>query len=207
MRAGDRVEWTGGLYALQEGHGEQFYAGGRTALELLGFAHYAAAEARDVFLFGPAKTSLPPWFTSRDWNAQIVFTATSLFVLPPAHEHVSVTVRDYSVRIAPPELAALEMLFHVPQKVGFDEAEQIIAGLGTLRPFVAQKLLEGCGSIKAKRLFLYFARLAGHAWFSNLNVSRVNLGTGNRQIVKGGVLDKEYQITVPRRTENGEVLF
>ena len=207
MRVGDRVDWTGGLYALQESYGERFYAGGRTALELQGFAHYAAAEAREVFLFGPAKTNLPPWFTNRDWGARIVFTATSFLSLPMDNGLVSVTVRDYSIRIAPPEQAVLEMLFHVPQKMGFDEAEQIMTGLGTLRPSVVQILLEGCGSIKAKRLFLYFARITGHAWLSSLDVSRVDLGSGNRQIMKGGVLDKEYRITVPQRTENGEVQF
>jgi len=207
MRTGDRVDWTGALYALQEGQDEWVHVGGRTALEMQGFAHYAAAEARDVFLFAPPKSSLPPWFTRRDWGARIVFTATSLFSSSRTQELVSLVVRDYTVRVAPPEQAALEMLFHVPQLVGFDEASQIMAGLGTVRPTVAQKLLEQCGSIKAKRLFLYFAKSAGLAWLSSLDVSRVNLGSGNRQIIKGGSLDKEYRITVPQQPQGEAVLF
>jgi hypothetical protein len=206
LRAGDRVDWTGALHAVQESLGDQFYAGGRTALELQGFAHYISTGTREVFLFGPARSKLPPWLTTKDWGARIIFTATALFPHSSA-QLVSAPVRDYSIWVAPPELAALEMLLHVPRYVGFDEAGQIMAGLVALRPSMAQKYLEDCGNIKAKRLFLYFAQVAGHAWLSSLDLSQVVLGSGNRQIVKGGVLDKKYRITVPRQGEEGEVLF
>ncbi|MCF6258149.1 MAG: type IV toxin-antitoxin system AbiEi family antitoxin domain-containing protein [Gammaproteobacteria bacterium] len=52
--------------------------------------------------------------------------------------------------------------------------------------------------MKAKRLFLWFAERHGFAWFKRLEVEAVSLGSGKWAIVKGGALDKKYQITVLR---------
>ncbi|MBU4331192.1 MAG: type IV toxin-antitoxin system AbiEi family antitoxin domain-containing protein, partial [Acidobacteria bacterium] len=55
-----------------------------------------------------------------------------------------------------------------------------------------------CRSVKVKRLFLYLAEKAAHSWTGSLDVSRINLGKGDRLIAEKGVLDKKYRITVPR---------
>ncbi|MDQ7832766.1 MAG: type IV toxin-antitoxin system AbiEi family antitoxin domain-containing protein [Desulfovibrionaceae bacterium] len=196
-RAGDAVDWTGGVYALQEAKRPHIHVGGRTALEMQGYAHYGALGTREVFLHAPGASVLPTWFADHDWGAPIVFTASSQLQGLAWRELVSQPVRDYVVLLSPPEQAALEMLFHVPRRVGFDEAGQIMAGLGTMRPALAQTLLERCGSIRAKRLLLYFAEAFGLAWRADLDLSRIDLGRGNRQIVPGGVLDRQYRITVP----------
>src|SRR5579863_1280398 len=39
-RAGDRIEWTGGVYALQEQLRLPIHIGGKTALEMQGYAHF-----------------------------------------------------------------------------------------------------------------------------------------------------------------------
>jgi len=57
-------------------------------------------------------------------------------------------------------------------------------------------LLESCSSVKGKRLFLYYAREASHSWYPALDRSRINLGAGKRELVKGGKLDKEFLLTV-----------
>jgi len=62
-----------------------------------------------------------------------------------------------------------------------------------------QVLLQACTSIRTKRVFLLLARFFKHGWYSRLDISVIDLGRGKRQLVKGGVLDKEYQITVPVR--------
>jgi hypothetical protein len=36
-----------------------------------------------------------------------------------------------------------------------------------------------------------------HAWFKRLDQSSIDLGSGKREIVKGGILDKKYKIVVP----------
>ncbi|MEY9590868.1 hypothetical protein ABIA06_003159 [Bradyrhizobium yuanmingense] len=60
-----------------------------------------------------------------------------------------------------------------------------------------QKLLKDCASAKVKRLFFYFADRHNHAWLKRLNKEAVDLGHGKRMLVKGGVLDPTYHITVP----------
>mgnify|MGYP001584397915 FL=1 len=95
-----------------------------------------------------------------------------------------------------PERAALELVDLVPKEQSFSEARLLMEGLTTLRPELVQELLEACRSVKAKRLFLFLAEEANHAWFKELNTSKLDLGKGNRSIVKGGQLDQKYQITV-----------
>jgi len=91
-------------------------------------------------------------------------------------------------------LAVLEMLHHVPDKQGFDEAFQIMKTLTTLRSNLIQQLLENCRSIKIKRLFMYMAENRNHFWVSDL-------GSEKRVVIKKGYLDKKYLITVPRQSE------
>jgi hypothetical protein len=45
----------------------------------------------------------------------------------------------------------------VPQRETFHQADMLMQGLRTLSPRPVQKLLTNCGSVKAKRLFLWFA--------------------------------------------------
>jgi len=74
---------------------------------------------------------------------------------------------------------------------------QVMGNLATLRPEVVQPLLEACGSVKVKRLFLYLAERHGHDWFAKLDPGKVDLGKGKRMIVPKGRYDARYQITVP----------
>lgn len=55
-----------------------------------------------------------------------------------------------------------------------------------------------CRSVKVKRLFLFLAQKADHAWFKKLNTADLDLGKGKRMIVKNGALDKTYGITIPK---------
>jgi hypothetical protein len=75
-------------------------------------------------------------------------------------------------------------------------------GLNNLRPKHVQKLLEQCKSVKVKRLFLYLAKKSGHAWFSYLNLKAIDLGSGKRSIVKNGVYDSTYRITIQKALAN-----
>jgi hypothetical protein len=52
-------------------------------------------------------------------------------------------------------------------------------------------------SVKVKRLFFFFADRHQHAWLERLDRDAIDLGVGKRMLVKGGKLNKPYQITVP----------
>ena len=97
-------------------------------------------------------------------------------------------------------MAVLEWLFSVTNEQLFsDGVVDTFGGLTNLRPRRLQVLLQACTSIRTKRVFLLLARFFKHGWYSRLDISVIDLGRGKRQLVKGGALDKEYQITVPVR--------
>jgi hypothetical protein len=60
-----------------------------------------------------------------------------------------------------------------------------------------QSLLELSGNVKVKRLFFWLADRHNYAWLQKLNKAQIDFGKGNRMLVKGGKLDKKYQISVP----------
>ena len=78
-------------------------------------------------------------------------------------------------------------------------------GLNNLRPDLVQNLLENCSSIKVKRLFLYLAEKASHGWVQHIKLDKIDLGSGKRSIVKNGVYNSKYKITVPTELANGEL--
>ncbi|TVQ01841.1 MAG: hypothetical protein EA359_13160, partial [Balneolaceae bacterium] len=107
-----------------------------------------------------------------------------------------VKVDNIKIEISTAERAILEYLHDVPKYEGIDEANYIMEGLTSLRPTVLQELMESCKSIKTKRLFLYIAEHYNHTWFKKLNLSSIDLGSGKREIIKGGKLDNKYNIVI-----------
>ncbi|MFO7890146.1 MAG: type IV toxin-antitoxin system AbiEi family antitoxin domain-containing protein [bacterium] len=191
----DTIDWYGGLYGLQRSNLD-IHAGAKSALELQGFAHYLAPKMPRVFLFGPPQTRLPKWFSNYQWGLDIIFTATKLFKNSLKTGFTEYSHKEFSVWISAPERAALEMMYHIPDKQGFGEAYRILENMTTLRPDLVQELLMNCHSVKVKRLFMYMAEKAEHTWVEELSPEKVDFGSGKRVIVKNGIFDKKYQITV-----------
>jgi len=50
-------------------------------------------------------------------------------------------------------------------------------------------------------LFFFFADRHQHAWLKRLDKDAIDLGEGKRMLVKGGKLNKPYQITVPENLD------
>jgi len=202
VRAGEQVEWTGAVYALQHQLGLTVHPAAKTALQLHGLGHYlVVGTGGPATLFGVPGEKLPSWFREHDWGVRVRYTATNLL---PASFASGLTTRDmgtFSLTVSAPERAALELLRLVPHRESYEEARLIFEGLTTLRPTLVQRLLEACRSVKVKRLFLHLAETSGLPWFSKLDLHRVDLGRGKRVIVKGGQFDTKYQITVPKSAD------
>jgi hypothetical protein len=102
VHAGDKVSWLGGLYALQEEMGLSVHAGGRTALQLHGNAHFLSMSAEHpVFLFG-LERSLPNWFMKYSWGTPVRNVYTHCF---PYKERTGLTERKmeaYSIWLSTP---------------------------------------------------------------------------------------------------------
>lgn len=194
--AGDHVDWTGGLFALQHQLKLNIHVAGKTALQLKGLAHFLPAEIKKVFLFGVAGQKLPAWFKTYNWGVELNYTMTNLF-----KKNIGFSDQDYgnyTIKISSPERAIMEALYLVPQKQTFEESSLLMEHLVTLRPNLVRELLENSNSVKMKRLFLYLAEKHHHHWFAQIDLSKVDIGKGKRVIIPGGVLSPEFKITVPK---------
>jgi hypothetical protein len=197
-RADDKVEWTGGLYAIQEQMGLPIHAGGKTALQMQGYAHFLPlGKGTAVSLFGLPDVKLPAWFRQYRWGTRIRYTTTSLFAGDPAMGLTKQEMGPFAVRVSAPERAVMEVLYFVPKEESYEEAKLLMEGLTTLRPRLVQTLLESCASVKVKRLFMVLAESCRHAWVKKLDLSKVNFGKGKRMLVRGGRFDSKYNISVP----------
>jgi len=196
-RKGDEISWSGVLYALQKLEKLPIHVGGKTALELQGYGHYIKMANRDkVIIWKTPEVRLPSWFKSYDkWKSQLDIRSVTFFS-NEVNALSDATVREVEVRISSAERAILEYLYDVPKKEGFDEANCIIEGLGSLRPNVLQHLLEACNSVRVKRLFMYMAEHHQHSWLKRLDSSKIDFGKGKREIVEGPKLNKKYKIVV-----------
>lgn len=193
----DTVEWPGALYAIQKQINLSIHPGGKTALELLGYAHYLSDKIRQLYLFGYRAEKLPAWYRQHDWDVNTRYAAIQLFSKDLSLGLTEYKYRDFNITVSAPERAMIEMLYHFPEDHGFDECYHVMENLAALRPRLCQKMLEKCNSVKAKRMFLFMAEHIGHSWFEELDTGKINLGAGNRSLVKKGVLNKKYLITVP----------
>jgi hypothetical protein len=104
----------------------------------------------------------------------------------------------FDVQISSRELAIIELIDLLDLSSSLETAINYAESLRTLRPNVMQNVLEECSSVKAKRVFLYIAEKINLEVFAQLDVSKINLGSGKRVIVKNGEYNKKYQITVDR---------
>jgi len=195
-RPGDRLSWQGALHGLQSQLGLEVHAGALTALAAEGHRHYARSAKETVFLFSETGTTLPKWFREYPWTERMNLTQTRF--LPQGPGVRAADMGGFSLKASAPERAILEALHLAPRDVDLVEVAEVVEGLRTLRPKLMQELLEGCTSVKVKRLFLYLASRADLPVVRHLNRERIGLGSGNRMIVPGGVHVPEFGLTVPR---------
>jgi hypothetical protein len=201
--------------------GDPHIVGGRTALELQGYAHFLPQKTKEVHLYGPRP--LPNWLDKLPLDVRFVHhNSRKLFKNDPITYGISslqmnvfthvgasndplqrgLTYQpwgpwDWHMTLSTPERAILELLVELPEHESFHQVDKLTEGLSNLSPRRLQKLLADCQSVKVKRLFFFFADRHKHAWLKQLKKKEIDLGTGNRMLVKGGKLDRTYQITVP----------
>lgn len=213
----DTIRWEVAILSAQQLNRASVHVGGPTALALLGLAHYLklGGEHR-VYLYDPEHTA-PTWLNATKLSADIVKRTKRLFSgdglglewrridlgtgrlgAQPVEPKI-LEPWDHFLRLSGEERAVIEMMDEIPSSVGFEHADEIFQSLTNLRPSLLSRLLQTCTSVKAKRLFLFYADRHGHAWRSRVDRDSVDLGKGKRQLVPGGKLDPEYQITVPAK--------
>lgn len=203
-RPGGRLQWQQVIISLQMLLDYPIIVGGRTALELHGFAHYLRSQGpSEIHLYGDAPP--PGWLAKLALDTRFVFhNAKRLFKEEPiARGHGSFIQQpwghwDWPLTLSTPERAILELLDEVPNRETFHQADMLMEGLRNLSPRRLQNLLLVCRSVKVKRLFFWFAERHNHAWLKRIDGGAIDLGRGKRMLVRGGKLDPSYLITVPR---------
>ncbi len=197
LKSGDSLLLSGALAALQSQANINIHIGGRSALELNGIAHYLQLASPEVTLFVLGKTKLPSWFINNKWDIDYRVFKVSLFK-DDTIGLVNYQDTGIDMKISSSGRAMLECLSLCPTIFSLTEAYELMEGLSTLRPKQVQELLENCKSIKVKRLFLYFADRARHSWFKYINLTRIDLGSGNRSLANNGILIPKYNLVLPK---------
>lgn len=195
-RPDDHITWRGALFAVQHQANVNVHVGATSAISMQGLSHYLRQSDETLFLFTQKSTVVPKWFMTHKWGNRLRVVKTSF--LP---DQIGLTAHEdkgLSIKIATPERAILETLYLVPKEMDLTECLLIMEGLSNLRPKLIQQLLESCKSVKVKRLFLFLAGKVQHQWLQFLDKGRVDLGTGDRSIAKGGVYDPKFRIVIPK---------
>ena len=192
-RYGDTPTIRGAVYALQKQLGSDVHFGAKSALMLHGFNHFVQLEGFQWFLFSSNKVLQPKWFVEYFKNKRYQWVKSDFL---PAELGITDVHDVFSVQVSTPERAILEMLYLAPNIISLKETFQTLELLVNLRPKLMQELLENCSSIKVKRLFLYMAEKINHSWFTEIQVDKINIGSGKRIISKNGKLDKKYNIVI-----------
>ena len=189
--------------------------GGRTALELHGYAHYLPRGQEKIHLYVEGK--LPGWLFKLPMEATFVRHNRCRFLppvrLPRLTEEGFPEVGRKSLQqglrplpwgqwkwpmlLSTPERALLELLDELPGAETFHDVDVLVESLVDLSPRRLQHLLEQTRSIKVKRLFFFYADRHSHRWLDHIARERIDLGSGKRVLVKGGKFDPKYQITIP----------
>jgi hypothetical protein len=211
------LRWQAVVISLQTVLEKPYALGGRTALELQGFAHYLeTGEFREVHLYGRERP--PAWLAKLPLESKLVFHNAQALLKDRGQERdqpkelfpgTGMTQQpwgqwEWPLTMSAPERAILELLAEVPQRETFHQADMLMQGLRTLSPKRLQGLLRDCRSVKVKRLFLWFAERHNHAWLKHLDRRRIDLGTGKRMLQRGGKLDPKFNITVPENLDAGD---
>lgn len=209
-KAGDKVSWAAAVECLQKQLKSEIYVGGKTALEIAGLAQYLKIKETNVVLLSNKKGSMPVWMKKYDWNTTLDLKVKKLFdsklIFAEKSDGFKVVNLDKAtIIVSCAERAYLEYLDEIPQVSSYTEALEIMENMISIRPIIAQRLLENCKSLKVKRLFLHLAEKVNHSWFKKINIEKIDLGSGKRVIFKNGLLDKKYNITVPKVESHEEL--
>lgn len=196
------INYQGALYALQTQAGLSIHVGAKSALALLGKAHYLELNQQKVILFGGEMEKLPRWFLQYDWQVNIEYHPSAF--LPATLALTEYETKNFSINISSPIRALLECLYLAVNAEEIIECYELMESMNNLNPALVQECLENCNSIKVKRLFLFLAEKADHEWVKHLKTDRISLGIGNRSLVPNGKYISKYKITVPKELSDGK---
>ena len=193
------IGWEHIVEYLQQNQPKPVHVGGIAALEMQGIIHYLRLRGPmpvTLFTYAP----LPKWLGEVQCDAIfIVRNANKLFDVdaPGIIPDYKWKYVDCKLAISSHTRAMCEYLDEIDERLSFHNADMLMDLTWRNGPSEIQTALEACKSKKVRRVFLFLADRNEHKWFKNLNLKRINLGSGARQVTVGGIYDPVYKITVP----------
>ena len=160
-----------------------------------------------LLLMPPGVVMASAWLSKHGYSPELIrnYKESTTYVtssfLPLDLGMTQISHKNFSLKVSSTVRAMMECLYLAPQRMELMECFELMQGLTDLIPHKVEELLERCTSIKVKRLFLYLAEKSNHSWFKYLKLDHIDLGTGTRSLVKGGIYIPKYQITVPKEIE------
>jgi hypothetical protein len=168
---------------------------GLSSLAYQGLSHYLQLGQEQVWLGVKDKQALPKWF--RTFEQSWLFCSNSKLELLPEKDLQIITVEGKELTASTTALAAYEIVDAIGKHISFEHVSELFQGLVGLSPRKVQSLLERSHAVQTNRIFLFLAHYHDHQWAKHLDESKIELGTGKRQVVKDGLYDERYQITIP----------
>ena len=201
VRPGRDPEWQDALLCLVDQLNVSTHLAGLTSLQYQGKSHYLQIKNETIWLSVKNKALIPKWFKAfpefisneHQWK----FVTNNKLETTKESDTITLDIKGVTLKGSNPELAAYEVLEAIPKLISFEHAAELFQGLVSLSPKKVESILKRSNSVKSNRLYLFLAHYYNHPWAKRLDESAINLGSGKRQVVQGGKLDKRYQITVP----------
>lgn len=191
-----RPNWADALFAIQEQLELPVHLAGLSSLTYQGYSHYLQLNQAAVWLGVNNKQSLPKWFREfpeQGWN----FSTNSKLEVLQEKDFKKVTVENKELLASVPELAAYEVVDAIGKTITFEHVAELFQGFVNFSPRKVQSLLERSRAVQTNRVFLFFSHYYNHQWARYIDETKIELGAGNRQVVKDGAYDERYQITIP----------
>jgi Transcriptional regulator, AbiEi antitoxin, Type IV TA system/Transcriptional regulator, AbiEi antitoxin N-terminal domain len=202
------TEWKIPLLSAQWIMKHDFHVGGMTALDLRGYSHYLRLGGNPpIYLYGQ---DVPGWLLKLKTDARFIRRSDGLFtdkacgieerefgLSEATGNEISINPWSWPIKISSSERAILEALDELPKNESFHNIDMVFEGLTTLRPKLLAELLASCQSVKVKRLFFVYADKHAHAWRKHIDISKIDMGSGDRALSKDGRLHPAYRVTVP----------
>ena len=192
-RANKQVLDAYGAMASYHAHvGNDIHIAAHSALEIYGYMHYVPMGKPQMMVAVDGKY-IPAWLQQDMFDRQIIpFRSEALPV-----EHYAFNYQGQMLPISTPERAFMECLLLAPKYYNYLDLYMLMEQLTGLRPMVVQQLLEQVSSYRAKRMFIYMAEKANHAWWEEVDISHIDMGSSKIYYSPTGKYISKYKITIP----------
>ena len=201
-KPGPPLKWQNIIYSFSF-LGYHIHVGHLSALNYHGYQQFVDFKEKETILIYSDK-KFPDWPNTIIKNGLIKQLSRN-----PFHDFydgglmdVPFGTWDWPIKYSTPERAFIEFLASLSMSEEIKVGLLMMESAFSFRPELVQDLLINCNQVKAKRLFFWMAKKNNHHWYKYIDQKKINLGSGKRQIIKGGTLDKDFLITVPKDGEN-----